>query len=235
MPNTNHAVSRWLAQGDRALESALQHCYFQPSDEDGHLEIHCPQVICDGLHAHLATLDWQASRTLIKSLDVYGHSDGVSSHAYSLIAQNAPKAIAQQGVDVLGLKLLARLGVSFDNPIAIVEMGSNRGIFCTTEILTQSRARSLDRWHGEDMAKYHYPEGLRTLEKAWEAGRASGVEWIAKTFDLAPVELAANVYAAELNGKPVRVVENLHWRVIASASPALAAQSAAPHKTDRSG
>lgn len=212
--NTNQALARWLSQGDHAFELALQHCRFEPTKEGSHLKIYCPSRLCEVLLHRVTALDWRISRALLQSLDIYSIKDGSETHECSILADTPPRAILQEGVDILGLKLLSKMGVHFDQPLAIVEMGTNRGVFCSKGILEQSRANDIDKWIDTDMARYHYPEGLATLEKAYESGYASSVEWVAKTFDMQPLHIAANVYAGELNGIPVRVTENIHWQVI---------------------
>ncbi len=208
-----YALSRWLAQGDRALELALQYCRFRPEHGATHLAIACPQKILPVVLENLNQMDW-GDRALVQSIDFYGiQPDGSERHEASLLPQ-VQKRVATQPVDVLGLGLLHRLGVNFAHPLAIVEMGSNRSVFCSSDILQQSGAGSLDRWMDQDMSRYHYPAGLRILENAYAAGGAREVQWIAKTFQGDRVQITANVYAGQLNGRPVRVTEGLHCQRI---------------------
>lgn len=211
-----NAISNWLAQGNPAIELMLQHCRFQTDKQIDHLAIYCPQKLRDALMLHIHSIDWRVSRALLQSLDVFSErGDEEPFHEVSLLPGTLCEPLQQQGVDILGLQLLLRLGINFSHPIAIVEMGTNRGIFCSTGILQQSHVRGgVNAWIDEDMAKYHYPDELRKLETAVEHGVAHAVEWKAKTFQGEPMVIAANVYAGTHNGRSVRVTENLHWSLL---------------------
>lgn len=215
MNHPNYAIARWLSRGDIALEMLLQHCDITPVSEGQQLKIYCPASLFKPLLTYIPEIDWQSSRALISSLELYSVRNGEPTCEMVLMAENLPRSITTDQVDVLGVMLLKELGISFDRSIAIVEMGTNKPVFCSKGVLEQSKAKDANDWmEKQDMSLYHYPEGLKTLETAFERQVAHGVEWTAKTFDFHPIHIVANVYAGTLNSKAVRVVEQLDWKLI---------------------
>jgi hypothetical protein len=209
---TDTDLRQWLAQGDRALELLLHHCHIRASEETQTLQIACPSRLFEGVLEYSRVLNWQAGRSLIQRVEFYRETRLGASHELTL--DTAPlKALETQQIDPLGLMLLKNMGVAFDRAIAIVEMGSNRPIFCTSGVLAQSKAGNINNWLEQpDMSVYHYPDQLKRLENAAMRGVSPEFAWTAKTFDFDDVEITANIYLGELNNRLVRICENLHWQ-----------------------
>lgn len=208
MLNITQAISTWLAQGNPAVELMLQFCRFQ-ADTRSHLDIYCPHKLLDALLLHLYSIDWQASKSPSHSIAIFSDTAGKISFELSLFPETFyPQNCCDK--DILGLQLLSKTGVSFSYPLSIVEMGSNRGIFCSTEVIKQYQIQcGIDGWIDADLSPYYYPDQLRKLDLALEQGNGKSVEWMAKTSQGELMKITGNIFSDTLNGIPVRVAEHL--------------------------
>lgn len=203
MNNVNQAIAAWLAQSNAFEQTILARCHFDYVDTKAELTILCPSDLYKTCSQCCERLSWLSAGSLIKRVLL---TDGDRQTTFAPDSSRIYQPF--EGIMELFAPRLA-LPLNFDNPIAIVEMGTNRGLFCTKQVARNARTTA-DQWLDEDMAKYHYPQELRRLVEALEAHtNITAFEYRAIAFDGTPIRNVVNASLTKLGDRWVRVVETI--------------------------
>lgn len=208
---TKELLIQWLARGNSRHYSLLAQCRID-AESNGTLTIDCPQSIWNDLITYSQELGWLASGKLITTVNLA--VEGITEHAFDpAIAQDyAPQPTTP--VDVLGLQIFSQIQAGSGTAVAVVEMGTNLGVFCTRKINEISRLPD-ERWRDQDMRVYHLPDEYARFMGALQThGRIADFEFHALTGDGLKYWQRVNSYLGQVGDRSVRVSEVLDYRIL---------------------
>lgn len=202
--NTNAAIAQWLAQGGVFEQHILAQCSLDYFAQARELIICCSPDLYKTCSLACQKLSWLSGGDLVQQILL---TDGDRRIVF---APDTPRSYKpfEGGIMDLFLPRLA-LPLNFDNPIAIVDMQTHRGLFCTKRVARNARTTA-DEWLDTDMSRYHYPEELRRYVAALENHtNITEFEYRALAFDGTPIRNVVNASLTQLGDRWVRVVETL--------------------------
>lgn len=213
MTNTTRDVlTEWLARGNVEHKRLLSLCNKVDTDAGGKLLLDCPKSVWEKLLAFSKELDWLATGRLVTDISLW--VDGVEQNCFTPESVRAYPANQKEQVDIFGLKLAKQINFGSQSAIAVVEMGTNAGVFCTRKINEISRIPD-EYWRENDMKAYHIPEEYTRFIGALETHETiQGFEFHAITRDGNKYWQCVNAYLGMLGDRQVRVSEVVDYRII---------------------
>lgn len=210
METTQTFLVDWLSRGNPVHKKLLEKCIINLDLETGVLSINSPAFLWDILSEFSQELSWLAPGHLVKSVQLAIDGE-VQIDFFPAQAQRYPTL---KPVDLFGLELSSQLKINKGTAIAVVEMGSNLGVFCTRQINEISKLPD-EAWRDQDMRSYHIPSEYHRFISALEKHQSvSDFEYYALTGMGEKYWQRVNAYLAKLGPRTVRVVEVVDYRVL---------------------
>ncbi len=209
-PTTKELLIQWLSRGNPQHCELLRQCTIN-AGSDGVLTIDCPRSAWDKLLTYSQELGWLASGRLITEVSL--SLEGTPEHRFKPEHSQAyPSSTAP--VDVFGLQLSSRLQLGSGNAIAVVEMHTNLGVFCTRKINEISQIPD-ERWRDNDMKAYHIPEEYERFMTALATHeQIADFEFHALTGNGQKYWQRVNAYLGKVGDRSVRVVEVADYKLL---------------------
>lgn len=210
METTQSFLVDWLSRGNPVHKKLLEKCIISLDPKTGVLSIDAPGFLWDILAVFSQELSWLAPGHLVKVIKL--SRDG--EFQIDFFPSQAQRYPALKPVDLFGLELTSQLKIDRGTAIAVVEMGSNLGVFCTRQINEISKLPD-EEWRDRDMMDYHIPSEYHRFISALEKHQSiSDFEYLALTGTREKYWQRVNAYLAKLGPRTVRVVEVVDYRVL---------------------
>lgn len=211
MQNPQDLIVHWLARGNPSHRELLKRCSIQ-AESNGALTIDCPLSEWDQLLTYSQELGWLAAGGLVTTINLA--VGGEIQHQFAPADAQSYPITASTQVDIFGLELSSQQVVGSGSAIAVVEMNTNLGVFCTRRINEISRIPD-ERWREHDMKAFHIPEEYdRLMDALATHQRITDFEYRALTGEREPYWQRVNAYLGRLGTRQVRVVEVADYRLL---------------------